>query len=175
MPSGSLKALLAVLAVAGFQNRDKLGEMLKKIADRSGGPPQPGAESPGGTQGSTSSQSSPGLDDMLESLRGGGLGGLFGSGDLGSVLGGGLSDLVDQFRQAGQGRKADSWVSTGANEPIDNGELQQVLGDDILRDVAAKTGLSEAEVLRRLSENLPAAVDGMTPDGEVPPSPRATS
>ena len=31
MMSGQLKALLAVLAVAGYQNRDKIGELLRGI------------------------------------------------------------------------------------------------------------------------------------------------
>ena len=32
--------------------------------------------------------------------------------------GGGLTGLVDRFRQAGLGHVADSWVSTGPNQPI---------------------------------------------------------
>jgi uncharacterized protein YidB (DUF937 family) len=189
--SGSMKALLAVLAVAGYQNRDKLAELLKKATERSDGLGQPtpqatgqsmgqpdtGSTGMGGAGGAASSQASGGLDDILDRL-GGGLGGLLGSGGLGSVLGGGrtdavftsgLNDVLDQFRQAGQGGKADSWVGTGVNDPIDDSELQQALGPDVLRDVAAKIGLSEEEVLRRLSKNLPDAVDGLTPDGQVPP------
>jgi uncharacterized protein YidB (DUF937 family) len=76
---------------------------------------------------------------------------------------------LDQFKQAGHQKKADSWVQTGSNEPINDSELQDALGPDVLRDVAAKTGLSEEEVLKRLSKNLPDAVDGLTPDGTVPP------
>jgi uncharacterized protein YidB (DUF937 family) len=172
MASGSLKALLAVLAVAGFQNRDKIGEMLKNATARPGETPQFGGE-PMGTahpQETASAQPSGGLDDILGSLGGpGGLGGLLGAGGLGSVVTSGLNDLLDQFRQAGQENKADSWVKTGANEPINDSELQQALGSDVLRDIAAKTGLSEEEVLKRLAQNLPDAVDGLTPDGTIPP------
>ena len=34
MMSGPMKALLGVLAVAGYQNRDKIGEFLRGLQDR---------------------------------------------------------------------------------------------------------------------------------------------
>ncbi|WJH41929.1 YidB family protein [Aliirhizobium terrae] len=199
MASGSLKALLAVLAVAGYQNRDKIGEFIKRATE--GGMPQPnggggqaaspGSPFPGQTSSASTGQSTsgsgmPGLDDILGGLTGGlgglggsssgglgGLGSILGGAGLGSILNGGLTDLVDQFRQAGQGQKADSWVNTGANEPIEDSDLQQALGPDVLREIAEKTGLSEDEVLQRLAKSLPDAVDGLTPNGMIPPERRA--
>ncbi|TDK35450.1 DUF937 domain-containing protein [Rhizobium deserti] len=186
MQRGPLKALLAVLAVAGYQNRDKIAEILKGVTQpggQMGGQPagQPGSQSgsqAGNQDGQFGTNARPsagaGLDDVLNKLRSGGLGsilgGAVGSGGIGSILNGGLSDLLDQFKQAGHEKKADSWVKTGANEPINDTELHEALGPDVLRDVAAKTGLSEEEVLRRLSKDLPNAVDGLTPDGTVPPA-----
>jgi uncharacterized protein YidB (DUF937 family) len=167
MPSGSLKALLAVLAVAGYQNRDKISEILKGVTGRP--QPSPGGATQGGGPSTSTSPTSGGLDDILDKLRSSGLGSL-GSGSLGFMLNSGLSDLIDQFRQAGQGKKLDSWVKPGANEPIDDSELASALGPDVLRDIAARTGLTEAEILKRLSKNLPDAVDGLTPDGTVPPA-----
>ncbi len=165
MQRGPLKALLAVLAVAGYQNRDKIADILKNITEGRQAVP------PSGTEGATASQQpSGGLNDVLGRLSGGGLGSILAGGGVGSLLNGGLNDLLDQFRQAGQGNKAESWVRTGANEPINDTELQEALGPDVVRDVAAKTGLSEEEVLRRLSRELPDAVDGLTPDGKVPPA-----
>jgi uncharacterized protein YidB (DUF937 family) len=38
----------------------------------------------------------------------------------------------------------------------------------VLGDLAQKTGLSEDEILLRLSKNLPEAVDKYTPDGRLP-------
>jgi uncharacterized protein YidB (DUF937 family) len=200
MASGSLKALLAVLAVAGYQNRDKIGEFIKRATE--GGVPQPnggggqaaspGAPFPGQASAGQSPSGSgmPGLDDILGGLSGGlgggaggsggglgGLGSILGGlgagGGLGSILNGGLTDLIDQFRQAGQGQKADSWVNTGDNEPIEDSDLQQALGPDVLREIAEKTGLSEEEVLQRLAKSLPDAVDGLTPNGMIPPERRA--
>jgi uncharacterized protein YidB (DUF937 family) len=66
MTSSALKALLGVLAVAGFQNRDKIGKLLRGLQN-----PQ-GNEVPGQHQG--------GLGDLLGGLTGGGTGGLEGLG-----------------------------------------------------------------------------------------------
>ncbi|RWX76679.1 DUF937 domain-containing protein [Neorhizobium lilium] len=193
MQRGPLKALLAVLAVAGYQNRDRIAEILKGVTERPQTSPGASPETRSGSSAQTSGEAATegaaaprpaggGLDDVMEKLRNGGLGSLLGGalgggatgggalgGGIGSILNGGLNDLLDQFRQAGHEKKADSWVGTGANEPIDDSELHQALGPDVVRDVAAKTGLSEEEVLRRLSKNLPEAVDGLTPGGSVPP------
>ncbi|CDZ32726.1 Hypothetical protein NGAL_HAMBI1146_00060 [Neorhizobium galegae bv. officinalis] len=167
MASGPLKALLAVLAVAGFQNRDRIAEILKGVTERQ-------RTSPGGATQGSAANAAPGLDggidDILSRLRTGGLGSLVSGGSIGSILNGGLSDLLDQFRQAGQEKKAESWVKPGANDPINDSELASALGPDVLRDIAARTGMSEEEILKRLSENLPNAVDGLTPDGTVPPA-----
>lgn len=197
MQRGPLKALLAVLAVAGYQNRDKIAEILKGVTERGQAAGPAGTSGHGtasgetATEGSAATRPTGGLDDVLERLRSGGLGSILGGGQsgggfgsgagggvaggilgggLGALLNGGLNDLLDQFRQAGQQKKAESWVNTGENEPISDGELHEALGPDVLKDVAAKTGLTEEEVLRRLSKNLPEAVDGLTPDGKVPPA-----
>jgi uncharacterized protein YidB (DUF937 family) len=168
MPSGALKGLLTVLAVAGYQNRDKIAEILQGLAEKR----QPATET-AGTSGSSSTKSpatSGAIDDILSKLRTGGLGSVLRSGSIGSILNGGLGDLVDHLRQAGQQKKADSWVNPGDNEPIDDNELAAALGPDVIKDIASKTGLSEEEVIKRLSKNIPDAIDTMTPGGKFPPA-----
>lgn len=157
MASSALKALLGVLAVAGFQNRDKIGELLRGLQH-----PQ-GDGSPG--------QQSGGLGGLLGGLTGGGggLGGLLGGASSGSVLGGGLGDLLKQFQQNGHGETAKSWVETGPNAKIDDTQLSEALGPEVLDDLSARTGLSPEEILSRLSRDLPKAVDELTPDGNIPP------
>ena len=160
MLSGPMKALLGVLAVAGFQNRDKIGELLRGIQNPQGA----------GTDG----RQSGGLGGLLGSLTGGGSGGLGGLGDLlggasaGGALSGGLGDLLKQFQQNGQGEKAESWVQHGPNAGIEDRELSQALGPDVLQDLSTRTGLSADEILSRLSRDLPKAVDALTPDGTIP-------
>ena len=93
-----------------------------------------------------------------------GLGGLLGGG----ALSGGLKDLIDRFRQTGQEQKAQSWVSTGANQSIEPHELEQVLGEERINWLVEETGMARDQLLAKLSGELPAAVDELTPDGRLP-------
>ncbi|MBU1335104.1 MAG: DUF937 domain-containing protein [Alphaproteobacteria bacterium] len=147
----SMVALLGLLAVAGYQNRDKLGELLNGAGGQSADPANPG-------------QSSGGLGDLLS-----GLGGALGGASAGSVLSGGLGDLVDRFRQTGHGRQADSWINADEdNAPVDAADLEDTLGEETIAELTQKTGLSRAELLERLSKTLPDAVNRMTPNGRMP-------
>ena len=96
------------------------------------------------------------------------LGGSLGGAGAGGLLSGGLNELVDRFRQKGMGEKADSWVATGPNKPVTPSELEQAIGPDVLEDLVNKTGLSRDQLLKRLSQELPHAVDKYTPDGRLP-------
>lgn len=168
MLSGPMKALLGVLAVAGFQNRDKISELLRGIQH-----PQ-GVGADGQQSGTAAGQPSGGLGDLLGSLTkggsagNGGLGGLLSGMSTGGILSGGIGDLLKQFQQNGQGEKAQSWVQKGPNATIEDHELSQALGPEVLDDLAARTGLSHAEIVSRLSRDLPKAVDELTPDGAIP-------
>ena len=146
----SMVALLGLLAVAGYQNRDKLAEMLggrNQESGSAGGPPK--------GQGDKESES-------------GILGGIFGGASAGSVLSGGLRDLVERFKQNGRAEAADSWVKTGPNHPIESDHLQQAIGPDVLAALSERTGLSQQELLARLTRDLPGAVDTFTPQGRLP-------
>ena len=146
----SMVALLGLLAVAGYQNRDKLGGLLNGLGNQSSDP-------------NASNRNSGGLGNILD-----GLGGALGGATAGSVLSGGLGDLVDRFRQAGRGDKADSWINIGDNVPVDPSDLEVTLGDDTIAELIQKTGLSREELLDRLSRTLPDAVNSMTPQGRLP-------
>jgi uncharacterized protein YidB (DUF937 family) len=142
----SMIALLGLLAIAGYQNRDKLTEIL-------GGQ---GQNSPGG------SGKGP-LGGLL-----GQLGSSLGGASAGSILSGGLGELLDRFKQAGQGETADSWVKTGPNKQIAPHQLEQAIGPEVLDNLSKQTGLSREELLARLSRALPDAVDKYTPQGRLP-------
>jgi len=144
--STRMTALLGLLAIAGYQNRDKIAEMLKGVTGD-----KPGS----GTQ--------PGLGGLLGSLGGQGV-----TGGVGGLLRGGLGELLERFNQSGQGDVAKSWVDHGPNKEIAAPQLKQVIGADVLAALEKQTGLSQDELLARLSRELPTAVDKYTPDGRLP-------
>ncbi len=82
----------------------------------------------------------------------------------GSILGG-LGELVNHFRTAGMGQAADSWIARGPNQTVDEGQMARGLGPELIDQLTSQTGLSRSELLRRLSQTLPEAVDKLTPDG----------
>ena len=147
----SMTALLGLLAIAGYQNRDKIAELLR------GAQRNPGAVPSQGPQSGSAGGAIPGN-----------LGGMLGGTSIGDMLSGGLRDLVDAFKQKGQGEVADSWVSRGPNKQIAPHQLEQTIGPDVLETLSQQTGLSREELLSRLSKNLPDAVDKYTPEGRIP-------
>ncbi|HXJ84416.1 MAG TPA: YidB family protein [Candidatus Methylomirabilis sp.] len=103
---------------------------------------------------------------------GGGLGGLLGQvlgGGGGSAgMAGGLGGLLEQVRRAGFGDHADSWVGTGANQPLPPDAVTQIFGREGLEQISRHAGISQDEASRGLSQLLPEVVDRMTPSGDVP-------
>jgi uncharacterized protein YidB (DUF937 family) len=170
MSRSAMTALLSVLAVAGFQNRDKIAEVLKGLAGNLQRRVDPNGAS---ARDPTVARQSAGPGDLLGGLGGsGGLGGLSdllrGTAGAGGILSGGLGGLLDQFSQTGHGETAKSWVQDGPNSEIDDRTLSEALGPDVLQDIATRTGLSQEEILTRLSSDLPKAVDSLTPNGTLP-------
>ena len=135
----SLAALLGLVAVAGYQNRDKIGDFVKNITGPGGGA---------------------GLADSVKKT--------LGNGPLATSISGGLGELVDHFTKNGQGDAANSWIGKGPNAPISGAQLEKTLGTDLLDTLVKQTGLTKEELLSRLAKTLPEAVDKLTPDGKVP-------
>jgi uncharacterized protein YidB (DUF937 family) len=93
----------------------------------------------------------------------------------GGAPGGGLKDLLDRFRQSGQGTKAESWVAKGPNQPIAPDELETALGEERIQWLMEQTGMPKDQLLAGLSHELPDAVDQLTPEGRLPTDAELTS
>jgi uncharacterized protein YidB (DUF937 family) len=161
MPRGnpSLIALLGLAAVAGYQHRDRINEMLNNARQAQAG----GSRGTGLGGGGFGGGQSGGSGDFLSEL-----GGLFGPGRSGGALSGGLGELLGRFQSSGRGQVAQSWVADGPNEPLRGGDVEEVIGDDLLRDLQERTGLSRTELVERLSTALPETVNHLTPQGRLP-------
>ena len=55
-----------------------------------------------------------------------------------------------------------------AEPPVNPSQLEQAIGPDVLETLSRQTGLSQQELLARLSRELPDAVDHYTPQGRYP-------
>jgi uncharacterized protein YidB (DUF937 family) len=101
-----------------------------------------------------------------------------GSGDkkgdlMASVMGllggqGGLQNLINKFGSKGLGDVIGSWVGTGKNLPVSPEQLQSVLGNDTVKNIASKLGMDSGALTSQLSNLLPDVVDKLTPNGKVP-------
>ena len=152
------KALLALLAVYATKNMKRADSAPNQPGGRSGdvNAGLPGGGAAGGGGG--------GLGDLLR----GTLGGVLGGAAAGTVLNGGLGGLLKQFQENGQGDVAHSWIGTGPNKTISDGDLASALGGDTLNTLSQQTGMGRDDLLEGLRQYLPRFVDQLTPDGHVP-------
>ncbi|GJD32260.1 hypothetical protein PMNALOAF_3528 [Methylobacterium adhaesivum] len=149
----SMTALLGLLAVAGYQNRDKLAELLQGHGAQSRSPV------PSIPNTTSTPSGAGGLGNLLSGVGTAGIGGLIASG---------LSELVDHFTKGGHGETANSWVNHGPNRDIPEADLERAIGSDTLDHLTQQTGLSRAALLSRLSRELPTAIDQYAADGRRP-------
>jgi uncharacterized protein YidB (DUF937 family) len=135
-----------------------------------------------------------GLDDILGGLMGGkggsgGLGGVLGGftgdsggsgggrgGTMGALLpilagflaSGGLLKIMGGLKANGLSAQADSWVGTGANQPVSGRDVEQAMGQEQIHQIAQQLGVSESEAADAVAQALPEVVDKVSPKGQMP-------
>jgi uncharacterized protein YidB (DUF937 family) len=135
-----------------------------------------------------------GLDDILGGLmegkgESGGLGGVLGGltgdsegsgggrgGTMGALLpilagflaSGGLSKIMGGLKANGLSAQADSWVGTGANQPVSGRDVEQAMGQEQIHQIAQQLGVSESEAADAVAQALPEVVDKVSPKGQMP-------
>ena len=152
-------ALLGLLAVAGYQNRDKIGAALNNLQ---------GSDPAGGGLGGVLGNLAGGLTSPPGAAGGGALGGVLG-GLSGGGLAGGLGQLLESFKSAGHADVANSWVQPGVpTQGLTPDQVQQAIGEDNLAELSQRTGLTREELLQRLATSIPKTIDTLTPGGQMP-------
>ncbi|MET9661314.1 YidB family protein [Streptomyces sp. NPDC006510] len=119
----------------------------------------------GGGQSSGQSSGPGGAGSILGALLGtlgGGRGGTGGGG------GNALEGLIGMLTRSGLVDQAQSWVGTGANQPVSGAQITEALPDETLRKVAREAGVTTEQAADEIARSLPTAVDKLTPTGEVP-------
>jgi uncharacterized protein YidB (DUF937 family) len=175
--SPMMMALLALLAYKALKGRSGSGHASAPQQPGNGG--RTASQPPGGT--ATAGAPSGGLRDILGGLLGGRTGGAASGSSLqdvvkgglggllaGSVLSGGLGNLMKEFQDRGYGEVAQSWMGTGPNQAIGPNDLENALGSEALDTVAQQTGMSRSDLLAGLSNHLPELIDQLTPNGRLP-------
>jgi uncharacterized protein YidB (DUF937 family) len=81
---------------------------------------------------------------------------------------GGFEGLIGKFAKGNLGHIMDSWISTGQNKPVNANQLTNVLGSDVIGQLASKLGISHKLAIGQLVKFLPMIIDKFTPDGKVP-------
>ena len=80
---------------------------------------------------------------------------------------GGLAGLLQKFQAAGHGSAVDSWVGTGANQPISGDQILGALGSDQVARLAEQHGMNSQQAAHGLAQVLPAMIDKLTPAGAI--------
>jgi len=120
-----------------------------------------------------------GLTGLLDEVTKGLTGKIFGQGVqnplLDTVLNlinnpqtGGLAGMVQGFKDKGLGEVVSSWVGKGENLPVSGEQIQSVIGDDQIAQLAEKAGTSKEQVSGSLAKLFPEIVDKLTPNGTLP-------
>jgi uncharacterized protein YidB (DUF937 family) len=151
------KAMLALLAMYAMKHMQRADAPTPRPAPQPA--PRPGSAGAGPADGGPGN-----LGDLLR----GTLCGVLGGAAAGTVLNGGLGGLLKQFQENGQGDVAHSWIGTGPNKSISEGDLASALGGDTLDTLSSQTGMGREDLLSGLSRQLPHFVDQLMPDGWVP-------
>ena len=89
---------------------------------------------------------------------------------VGSLLAssGGLQGLLAKLQSGGLGEAAQSWVGTGANQPVSADALGGALGPDLMGMIASQLGGNQQQAAGTMADLLPGLIDQLTPQGQVP-------
>jgi len=80
---------------------------------------------------------------------------------------GDLQGLVTQLQQGGLGDQVKSWLGNGANLPVTAEQLQSVLNNDQVKQLANHLGVPVDQALQLLAQHLPTVIDQASPNGAI--------
>ncbi len=81
---------------------------------------------------------------------------------------GGVSGLVQKFKDKGFADVASSWVGKGENAAIGADDVLKVLGKKSVSELAEKVGMDTEATAGVVSNLLPIVIDKLSPDGSEP-------
>lgn len=86
---------------------------------------------------------------------------------------GDTANLIKRLREGGLDREVDSWLGSGPNLPVTPEQVRGALGDSVIEQAVAVTGIPADKLLVLMAGYLPNAVDAMSPNGSIEGTPPA--
>lgn len=83
-------------------------------------------------------------------------------------MAGGLGNLINLFEQSGLSSQVQSWIGTGANQPVASNDIMKVFGDSKISQIAQQLGVNPQVASEQIANHLPNFLDKLTPNGQVP-------
>ncbi len=135
---------------------------------RSSAPAAPAPEAPAQPQASGGGGLLGQLGGMLGGLANSQIGGALAGAAAGTAVSGGLDSLLNQFRNGGLAQQAESWVGNGQNMTVTADQINSVIGQGKIAEIAQQAGIDPAQMSQLLAQALPHLIDKLTPGGRIP-------
>jgi len=81
---------------------------------------------------------------------------------------GGFAGFIDRFRSNSMGELLTSWLGNGENRSLTLSQLESVLGNNVMQQMASRLDLSTGTVSTALGQLIPIVIDKLSPDGKLP-------
>lgn len=75
--------------------------------------------------------------------------------------------LIERLRQGGLEREVQSWLGGGPNLPVSVEQLRAALGEDVIQQLVAATGVPADKLLPLVASYMPRTVDAMSTNGTL--------
>ena len=86
---------------------------------------------------------------------------------------GDAAGLIARLQQGGLDQEVESWLGPGPNLPVTPEQLRAALGENLIEQFVAVTGISADKLLVLMAGYLPNAIDAMSPNGTIEGAPPA--
>ena len=81
---------------------------------------------------------------------------------------GGIPGVIQRFEGAGLGGLVQSWLGSGANQPVGPEQVEHALGQAPIGQVANQLGVSQGQAASHIAQFLPLILDHLSPNGQPP-------
>jgi uncharacterized protein YidB (DUF937 family) len=85
---------------------------------------------------------------------------------------GGIDGVAQMFQKQGLGAQAQSWISSGLNQPVTPEQVNEALGEERVESLSRRMGLSTSAGSKAIAAFLPTLIDKLTPEGRSPETSR---